>query len=242
MLVASAVLALGLAAAPADTVSFRFAWPESLDASIEYRGSKTRPGGVTREFRLNGRLVARTKGDQIRIRWEDWRSVGGEEPDPLIEAAGRITTVVSRSGEFVRVDDVEPALKAVTAMFDGAPAEARPMLERLAKMGPALLTKGANEIKRKAVAGVQYLFDSHAWVQAPQLSRHLERDHGAVANDQQAGDVNCGHDVAICRAGRREHAERAHASVEPGLGLDLDELWRAMRVPGSGLRDEIRLP
>src|SRR5580692_5616872 len=103
------------------------------------------------------------------------------------------------------------------------------------------LSQALGLFKWKAVTGVLDLFDSHAWVEVTQLRRDLEGDDGAVADDEQARDANRAHHVPILGVGRREHVEGAHAGFQSGLGLELDDLRRAMRVPRSGLRDEVRL-
>lgn len=103
------------------------------------------------------------------------------------------------------------------------------------------LSQALGLFKRKAMTGVLDLFDSYAWVEAAQFRCDLERDDRVVANDEQDRDVDRAHQVAIARVGRREHVEGAHTGFQSGLGLELDDLGQATRVPGSGLRDEVRL-
>lgn len=115
-------------------------------------------------------------------------------------------------------------------------------LSQLAQERQDHLSQALGLLKWKAVAGVLHLFDAYAWVETPQLRCHLERDDGAaVTNDEQARDVDRAHHVAILGVGRREDVERAHAGLQSRLGLQLDELGRATRVSGSGLRNEVRL-
>src|SRR4051794_6926583 len=104
------------------------------------------------------------------------------------------------------------------------------------------LSQALGLLKWKTMAGVLYLFDSHAWVETPQFRCHLERDDGAaVTNDEQARDVNRAHHVVMLGVGRRENVEGTHAGLQSRLGLKLDDLGRAMGVSGSGLRNEVRL-
>ncbi len=146
MLAFTAALALGLGANPTgDSVTFRFAWPDPLAAEVQYRRSRQRTGRPLTETSLRGRLLAQTRGSEIRVGYRDWRSVDGVPLDPLVEAAGWVETVVTPGGAFVRMDGIEPALEAMRATMQSAPPEARPMLERLEKMAPALLAKEGSE-------------------------------------------------------------------------------------------------
>ncbi len=150
MLALAATLALGLAAPPAaDTVSFRFAWPDALAAEVEQRRTRARTGKPTAAQAARARMVAELRGGERRIAFRDWR-VAGPGPaapgmDPLLAAAGRITTVTTRAGGFVRVDGIEPAVEVIRALGKDAPAEARPMIGRLAQLAPSLFAKEASE-------------------------------------------------------------------------------------------------
>lgn len=161
MLTLSAALALALAAVPAagaaparavapDTVSFRFGWPDALAAEVETTRTRTRPGRPSTAHTLKGRLETEVRGAERRVGFRGWRLAGGQPApaglDPLIGAAGQITTVTTRAGAFVRVEGMEAALAALRATTKDAPAEARPMLDKLQQLAPAMLTKDASEL------------------------------------------------------------------------------------------------
>jgi hypothetical protein len=140
------VSALVLAAAPApapDVVSFRFGWPDGMKATVDYQRSKIRDGQAPASLALEGRLTAETAGELVRVGFRDWTGPGAN--DPILVATGHVWTVVSREGAFVRVEGIEPALKAISATFSGVEGAAREPLQRLEKMLPTLLTKEANE-------------------------------------------------------------------------------------------------
>jgi hypothetical protein len=145
-------LALGLAATPAspakETVTFRFAWPESLAADVTHTRSKTRPGRPAEEISLRGRLTTELRGAELWVGFRDWKPTApgaAKQLDPLLAAAGKVSTVVTRNGQFVRAEGIPQAVEAMRAQFREAPAEARPALERLEKMAPAMMTKEARE-------------------------------------------------------------------------------------------------
>lgn len=151
MLALSATLALGLAAtaAAADSVTFRFDWPDALVAQVEATRTRTGPGRAPIANTLRGRLEAEVRGAERRVGFRDWRLVGPETAaglDPLVAAVGRITTVTTRSGAFTRVEGIEPALETMRALWRDARPEARPTLERLEQLAPAMLTKEASEL------------------------------------------------------------------------------------------------
>ena len=76
-------------------------------------------------------------------------------------------------------------------------------LSQLTKKRHDHLSQALGLFERKAVTGVLDLFDSQAWVEAAQLRGHVERDDGAVADDEQARDVDRAHHVAVLGIGRR---------------------------------------
>lgn len=144
MITLQVILALGLSAAPAaDTVAFRFGWPPALTARVEYVRTRTRDGRPPSTLTLRARLVTERRGEELAVRYRDWTGPG--KLDPLVEAGGQITTIVTRQGAFARIEGTEPALQALRASMQGVKGAPPDALARLEKMAPAAFTKDASE-------------------------------------------------------------------------------------------------
>jgi hypothetical protein len=131
------------AAAAADTVTFRYAWPAGFTAAVEYRSVKVRDGKLAGELSLRSELQAVDRGDERVIGFRGW--TGSAAADPLVAASGRIEWVVGRDGAFRRLEGMEEALEALRSLTKGLETHAPGAAARLEKMAPAALTKDASE-------------------------------------------------------------------------------------------------
>lgn len=121
------------AAGPAQSVLFRFAWPDGFRAQVSLRHESNRQGAPPSVAQVRQVLEVEARGKEL---WVFTRQAEGEGDDPDLAAnlaiAEAIVQVVGRDGQYLRAEGVDKALDVLASHGDQRDREeARRTLERL---------------------------------------------------------------------------------------------------------------
>lgn len=151
------VTALALVAAPAwakrkpktkakpDQVVLVFGWAEGLAADVSYQRSRAKKGTPTRNLSRTARLTVATEGKTLRVAYRDWKqsSTGGAAAVTELQIMNKMTTIVDKKGDFVRIDGTIPPDEAlrVAAGSGYKPTTGADTTKQLAQAIPVLAQK-----------------------------------------------------------------------------------------------------
>ena len=138
---AAVLLATTLAATGETADRLKFGWPENLQARVEVRirGTRHVPGEPKHEWDVSATydLVTESVGDRVLIHRRNFDGWHGSMPSTVTWIGEQIvdrvpTLIVSRQGEFLGIEGVEAARRAIwdsAKVFGGVPQGQEPLLE-----------------------------------------------------------------------------------------------------------------
>lgn len=138
---------------PEGPISLGFAWPEGLTAQVTYSTSRLRTGDDAESGESRYRMVVKGEGDVLKVVSQDvelppeeQKAVAASEPVSIP------TVVVSRRGDFLRIEGAEATLVKVEKVLEQQ-GQAAPQREQVLTILRDALVEGARETWHVQVAG-----------------------------------------------------------------------------------------
>jgi len=135
---------------PEGPVALRFAWPEGLTAQVTYFTSRLRTDEEPESGESRYRMVVRGEGDALKVVSEDVE-LPPEAQAAASEPVNIPTVVVSRAGDFLRIEGTEAVFAKVEKLLEqqGQTAEQKEQVLGILRAG---LVEGAKETWHVQVA------------------------------------------------------------------------------------------
>lgn len=130
---------------PEGPIALGFAWPEGLGAQVTYSTSRLVTGDDLESGESRYRMVVVGEGDVLKVVGQDVELPPGEQQAAAAAGPMRVpTVVVSRSGDFLRVEGIEEALATVEKALEqqGETAERRARVLGILRAG---MVEGAKD-------------------------------------------------------------------------------------------------